>query len=80
MRVYIQLAVDVVYMPVCVVLALRIHVCGHGCPAHVCAFAVWITFAVCYVMATVRITKCYFLFPAIYGMFAINTLCYKLNP
>ena len=55
MRVYIQLAVDVFYMPVCVVLALRIHVCGHGCPAHVCAFAVWITFAVCYVMATVRI-------------------------
>ena len=64
-------------MLVCDVLALRIHVCGHGCLAHVCAFIVWITCDVCYVMATVRITECYFLFPAIYGIFAIDALCYK---
>ena len=77
MRVYIQLVVDVFYMLVCDVLMLRIYICEHGCPAHVCAFAVWVTYDVCYVMATVRITECYFLFPAIYRMFAIDALCYK---
>ena len=74
MRVYIQLAVYVFYMLVCDVLALRIYVCEHGCPALVCAFTVWITCDVCYVMATVRITECYFLFHTIYGMFAIDAL------
>ena len=62
-----------------IVLALRIHVCGHGCLAHVCAFVVWITYAVCYVMGTVRITECYFLFPTIYGMFVMDILHYKYD-
>ena len=59
------------------VLVLRIHVCGHGCLARVCAFTVCITCDVCYVMAAVRIIECYFMFPTIYGMFAIYALCYK---
>ena len=58
-----------------VVLALRIHVYKHGCLALICAFAVYVTFAMCYVMVYGAFAECYFCF---YNIWNICHVCFTL--